>query len=90
MTIGHNSMHLSLTQKDSLRKFVDEIEALEGQKSEIAEEIEAAYEQVKVAGLDRKAVKQMIRERSEDKEQREARQEQEAIRDLYRVALGLT
>jgi uncharacterized protein (UPF0335 family) len=72
--------------KGQLRSLVDRIEKLEEEKKALAEDIREVYSEAKSAGFDVKALRVVVRLRGQDKEQR---QEHEALVDLYRDALGL-
>lgn len=72
--------------RDQLRSIVERIEYLEKNKREIADEIKEVYGEAKGNGFDVKALRQIVRLRKQDPEQRE---EQEAMLDLYLHALGM-
>lgn len=68
-----------------LRGIVDRVERLENQRDELAADIAEIYVEAKHAGLNRKLVRALIRERRKDP----AQMEREAAElDLYRAALG--
>ena len=69
-----------------LRAFIERIERLEEEKKTISEDIKEVYAEAKGTGFDTKAVRVIIRLLK--KEQAE-RQEEEAILDLYKAALGM-
>ena len=71
---------------DQLRAFVERIERLEEEKKGIAEDIKDVYAEAKGNGFDVKVLRQVIRLRKQDRNERE---EQEALLDLYLHALGM-
>lgn len=89
--IGHNSGEVSaaaLTKaaKEKLGQVVSKIEALLEEKREIAAAVTDTYAEAKSMGYDTKALRQVIKYRSQDRQERE---EQEAILETYLLALGL-
>ena len=69
-----------------LRAFIERIERLEEEKKTISDDIKEVYSEAKNSGFDTKAIRTIIRLRK--KEDRE-RQEEEAMIDLYKDALGM-
>ena len=69
-----------------LRAFIERIERLEEEKKTISEDIKEVYAEAKGTGYDTKAVRVNIRLRKKDPTER---QEEEAILDLYKAALGM-
>jgi uncharacterized protein (UPF0335 family) len=69
-----------------LRAFIERIERLEEEKKTIADDIKEVYAEAKGTGFDTKAVRTLIRLRKKDQAER---QEEEAILDLYKAALGM-
>lgn len=69
-----------------LRAFIERIERLEEEKKTISDDIKEVYSEAKNSGFDTKAIRAIIRLRK--KEDRE-RQEEEAMIDLYKDALGM-
>ncbi len=69
-----------------LRAFIERIERLEEEKQTIADDIKDVYAEAKGTGFDTKAVRTIIRLRKKDANER---QEEEAILDLYKSALGM-
>ncbi len=69
-----------------LRAFIERIERLEEDKKTIADDIKEVYAEMKGTGFDTKAVRTLIRLRRKDQAER---QEEEAILDLYKAALGM-
>lgn len=79
--IGHNSV-----AGDQLKSIVERIERLEEEKKALADDIRDVYAEAKGNGFDAKAIRQIVRERKQD---RDERAEREAILDTYRNALGM-
>lgn len=71
---------------DDLRSLVERIEKLEEEKKAIADDVKDVYAEAKGRGFDTKAIRAIVRLRAMEPHERE---EQEAILDLYRSALGL-
>jgi len=71
--------------REKLRQTVDRIERLEEEKAEVANQIKEVYGEAKAFGYDVKVLRQLVRIRKVDRAERE---EQEAILDLYLLALG--
>lgn len=69
-----------------LRAFIERVERLEEEKQAIADDIKDVYAECKGTGFDVKAIRTIIRLRKKDKAER---QEEEAILDLYKAALGM-
>ena len=69
-----------------LRSFIERIERLEEEKKAISDDIRDVFAEAKGTGFDVKTMRQVIKIRKQDKEER---QEQEALLDLYMHALGM-
>jgi Uncharacterized protein conserved in bacteria len=69
-----------------LRAFIERIERLEEEKKTVSDDIKDVYAECKGSGFDVKAVKQLVRLRKKDAAER---QEEEAILELYKAALGM-
>jgi uncharacterized protein (UPF0335 family) len=69
-----------------LRAFIERIERLEEEKQSLADDIKDVYAEMKGTGFDTKAVRTIVRLRKKDQAER---QEEEAILDLYKTALGM-
>ena len=69
-----------------LRAFIERIERLEEEKKTIADDIKEVFAEAKGTGFDTKAIRTIIRLRKKDQAER---QEEEAIIDLYKAALGM-
>jgi uncharacterized protein (UPF0335 family) len=69
-----------------LRAFIERVERLEEEKKTISDDIKEVYAEMKGNGFDTKAVRTIVRLRKKDQAER---QEEEAIIDLYKNALGM-
>lgn len=69
-----------------LRAFIERIERLEEEKKTISDDIKDVYAELKGTGFEPKAVRTLVRLRKKDAAER---QEEEAILDLYKAALGM-
>jgi uncharacterized protein (UPF0335 family) len=72
--------------KDQLRSLVERVERLEEERTALSADIREVYSEAKGLGFDAKIMRQVVRLRRLD---RDDRQEQEAILDLYLSALGM-
>jgi uncharacterized protein (UPF0335 family) len=81
--IGHNSGGVS---SDQLRSYIERIERLGEEKAALAADIREVFAEAKGNGFDVKIMRQAIRLRKLDKDDRD---EQEALLDLYMRALGM-
>ena len=77
--------NLTETAREKLRQTVARIERLEEEKAEVANQIKEVYGEAKSFGYDTKALRKLISIRKIDRAERE---EQEAILDVYLLALG--
>lgn len=71
---------------ERLIQYIERIERLEEEKSGIAEDIRDVYAESKSAGFETKIMRQIVKLRKMD---RQKRQEQEEILELYKSAIGL-
>jgi uncharacterized protein (UPF0335 family) len=71
---------------DHLKSFVERIERLEEEKAALGSDIREVYAELKSMGFDPKIVRQIVRLRKMD---RTELQEQEALLDTYKAALGM-
>ena len=71
---------------DRLRSFIERIERLEEEKATIAVDIREVYGEARATGFDPKIMRQIVRLR---KMQSDDRQEQEALLEVYKSALGM-
>ena len=71
---------------DKLRGFVERIERLEAEKATLAVDIREVYAEAKASGFDTKILRQVVKLRALDAAER---QEQTALLELYKQALGM-
>ena len=71
---------------DHLKSFIERIERLEEEKAAIAGDIKEVYAEAKGTGFDTKIMRQIIRLR---KMEANDRQEQEELLDIYMRAVGM-
>ena len=71
---------------ERLRSFIERIERLEEEKAALAADVREVYAEAKSTGFDVKTMRQVIRLRKLDRDDRHA---QEHLLDLYKRALGL-
>ena len=71
---------------EELKQFVERIERLEEEKKAIADDVRDVYAEAKGRGFDVKAIRSIVRLRATEPKQRE---EEEAILELYKNALGM-
>ena len=71
---------------EQLRAFVERIERLEDEKSALAADIREVFAEAKGTGFDTKILRRLITLRKMDPSDRE---EQDALLDIYRQAVGL-
>jgi uncharacterized protein (UPF0335 family) len=76
---------LTQTAQEKLRQLVARIEKLEEEKKGIGDDVKESYAEAKAIGFDTKVLRQVIKLRKQDRQERE---EQEQVRDLYLHALG--
>ena len=76
---------LSDAAREKLRLTVERIERLEEEKKEVADQIKDVYAEAKALGYDTKALRQVVKLRKQDRQERE---EQEAVLETYLIALG--
>lgn len=79
--VGHNSI-----ASDRLLSIIERIERLNEEKKAIQDAIKDIMAEAKGAGFNPKVIREVIKMRAEDREDRE---EREAIRDAYLKALGM-
>lgn len=78
---GHNSI-----SAEQLRLFIERIERLEEEKKGIADDIKDVYAEAKSTGFDTKTMRYIARLRKMEKHHRD---EQDALQETYRNALGM-
>ena len=71
---------------DRLRSFLERIERLEEEKTGLTADIREVYAEAKGSGFDTRVMRQIVRLRKMDSADR---QEQEALLEVYRRAIGL-
>lgn len=71
---------------DRLRSFIERIERLEEEKAALAADVREIYAEAKGVGFDPKIMRQVIKLRKLDKAEL---QEQDALLDTYKHALGM-
>ena len=71
---------------ERLRSFVERIENLEDEKAALTADIREVYAEARAVGFDPKIMRQIVRLR---KMESSDRQEQEALLDTYKAALGM-
>ncbi|AVX03284.1 DUF2312 domain-containing protein [Maritalea myrionectae] len=72
--------------REQLRAYIERIERLEEEKKSISDDIRDVYAEAKGNGYDVKVMRQVVKLR---KQEAHERQEQEAVLDLYKHALGM-
>ena len=77
---------MSSIAAEQLKSIVERIERLQGDREDIAEDIRQIYAEAKGAGFDGPTIRRVIRLRAMDPE---ARQEAEALLEMYSAAVGL-
>lgn len=71
---------------EELKSYIERIENLEQEKKDLQDHIREVYAKAADEGFDTKVMKQIIRLRKMDNDDRE---EQEALLDVYKRALGM-
>lgn len=71
---------------DELRQFVEQIEAAEAEKADIAEVIKEHYAEAKARGYCVRTLKRIVLLRKKSKDERD---EADAIEEMYKEALGM-
>ncbi|WP_181703052.1 DUF2312 domain-containing protein [Chthonobacter albigriseus] len=71
---------------EELKQFIERIERLEEEKKAISDDVRDVYAEAKGRGFDVKAIRAIVRLRSKEPHERE---EEEAILELYKSALGM-
>lgn len=69
-----------------LKAFIERVERLEEEKAALAEDVKDIFAEAKAVGFDVKIMRKVIRLRKMDKEKR---QEEEELLELYKAAIGL-
>lgn len=76
-----------MTENNQLKAFIERIERMESEKDAIAADIKEIYGKAKSVGYDTKIMREIVRIRKQDPNERSNRQ---AILDTYLAALGMT
>lgn len=84
--IGDNSFPKKIETDARLRSFIERVERLEGEKSELAEDIKEVYGEAKANGYDVKIMRKIVRMRKMDVDKR---REEESLIAVYKLAVGL-
>ena len=71
---------------DRLRSFIERLERLQEEKDAIAGDMKEVMSEAKGSGFDTKIIRMILRLRKKDKAER---QEEEALLDVYKSALGM-
>ncbi len=69
-----------------LKAFIERVERLEEEKAALAEDVKDIMAEAKAVGFDTKTMRKIIRLRKMDKQKRE---EEEELLELYKSAIGL-
>lgn len=69
-----------------LKAFIERIERLEQEKSDLADDVKDVYAEAKGVGFDVKTIRKLIRLRKMDTEKR---REEDELLELYKAAIGL-
>jgi uncharacterized protein (UPF0335 family) len=72
--------------RDQLKAFIERVERLEEEKKTISDDIRDVYAEAKSSGFDVKALRQIVRLRKQDVDERK---EYETILETYMHALGM-
>lgn len=87
--IGHNSdgvKDVGGVAGARLKAFIERIESLEEEKSDLAEDIRDIYTEAKATGFDVKTIRKIVKLRKIDTEKRA---EEDQLLALYKNAIGL-
>jgi uncharacterized protein (UPF0335 family) len=71
---------------DRLKSFIERIERLEEEKRALSEDIKEVFAEAKGTGFDTKIMRQILKIRKMDQDELD---EQEALLDVYKRALGM-
>ncbi len=82
---GVSSDRMGGAARDHLKAFVARIERLEEDKAAVMADMKSVYDEAKSMGFDSKILRKVVRLRKMDRNERD---EQEALMDLYLSALG--
>ena len=76
-----------LVGADRLKSFVERVERLEEEKTEIADQIKEVFAEIKADGYDVAAIRAILKRRKQDPDKLA---EQEAVLHMYMAALGMS
>lgn len=79
-------MTLQASSQAQLRQYIEQIERLEQDKKDIADDIKSKYAEAKAVGFDPKTMKKVIATR---KKSTADRTEEETLYEVYMAALGM-
>ncbi|EME71304.1 hypothetical protein H261_03878 [Paramagnetospirillum caucaseum] len=85
MSDEQNTSQIGGIAAEALRQFIDRIERLEEEKKALAADIKDVYAQCKSQGFDTKIIRKIVALRKRDRQERE---EEQQILDLYLAAIG--
>lgn len=85
MSDEQNNSQIGGIAAEALRQFIDRIERLEEEKKNLSADIKDVYAQCKSQGFDTKIVRKIVALRKRDRQERE---EEQQIMDLYLAAIG--
>jgi uncharacterized protein (UPF0335 family) len=85
MSDEQNTSQIGGIAAEALRQFIDRIERLEEEKKNLSADIKDVYAQCKSQGFDTKIVRKIVALRKRDRQERE---EEEQIMELYLAAIG--
>jgi uncharacterized protein (UPF0335 family) len=75
-----------ITASEQILSIVERVETLQEEKTAVSDQIKDVFAEAKGNGLDVKALRKIIALRKKD---RDERQEEEAILEVYKSAIGL-
>lgn len=79
-------MTLQASAQRQLRQFIEQIERLQAEQKELAADIRDKFTEAKAVGFDVKAMRKILQLRKKSQAERE---EEDALLDVYKVALGM-
>ena len=77
---------MTATTTTALNDFIERIEKMQDEKDAVSAVIKEVFAEAKSSGFDPKAMREVLRKRKMDKD---AKEELEALEDLYQQALGM-
>ena len=83
---GDETQEVGGVSGQRLKAFIERVERLEEEKAALAEDIKEIMAEAKGVGFDTKIMRKVIRLRKMDKEKRN---EEEELLELYKAAIGL-